>query len=129
MEITAAGAVLAVLLTVSLQMLAATAARRRAVEDRQTALVEAANAMERLAAVPWEEVTDEDLAEMQLSEPAQKVLRRGTLAVDVRKAGGEPEAKRIAVTVAWQDGSGNPQRPVTLVAWRYRAGFPQPNEP
>lgn len=121
-EVSVAGVLLAVLITVSLQLMGATAARRRAVEDRQTAGVEASNVMERLAALPWEELTPENVAAVRLSSEARKTLCEGRLEIDVARPGDEPllDQKRITVSVGWQDRSGAPQRPVRLVSWRYR---------
>lgn len=121
LELAVAGILLGTLLTVCLQMVGATAARRRAVEDRQTAMLEAGNVMERLAARPWDELTPEAVAEIELSSEARESLLEGRLEVDVTRGGpDEPDAKRVAVLVRWNDRSGKPQRPVRLVAWRYR---------
>jgi len=130
MEVSVAGVLLATLLTICLQLLGVTASRRHSLEDRQTAVLEAANAMERLAAQPWEDLTGEMAAAMRLSDEARQSLAEGRLDVDVADAAGEPAARRITVTVGWIDRSGKPQQPVRLVAWRYRdAKSPIDREP
>ena len=53
LELVVAGALLGTLLVVCLQLLAATAAQRRAADQRQLAVLEVGNVMERLAARPW----------------------------------------------------------------------------
>lgn len=120
LEVTIAGVLLGVLLTVCLQLMGASAAGRRAVEARQTALVEASNVMERLSAQPWETLAAEKSPPVELSAWAKKSLPGGRLDVEVTPSGQTPEARRIAVAVQWQDAAGRLQRPVRLVAWRYR---------
>ena len=122
LEVSVAGVLLAALLTVCVQFLGATAARRRAMEDRQTAILEAGNVMERLGARQWHELTPETARAMELSEEAQQSLAEARLEVEVAEVPDEAGARRVAVAVHWEDGSGRPQRPVRLVAWRYRIG-------
>lgn len=120
MEVTVAGVLLGVLLAVCLQMLAAMAGHRRALEERQTAIVEASNVIERLSAAPWDALVQEEVAAIDLSDWAKGALPEGRLDVEVTPSGDSPEARRIVVAVHWRDASGNAARPVRLVAWRYR---------
>ena len=105
---------------VCLQMLSAAAAQRRAAEERQTAIREAANLMERLGTVPFDRLTPEGVAAVQLSGEARRALPEAELEVQLSSPPGQPEAKRIVVLLRWQDRTGRFLRPVRLVAWRYQ---------
>lgn len=122
MEIAAAGILLAVMLTVSLQFVRATSGQRRGLQARRTAIQEAANVMERLCARSWEELTPEVAAQVQLSEEARRAFPDGELQVEVALPEKEPDGKRIAVVLRWPAGPEQPDRSVRLVAWKYRVG-------
>jgi len=120
LELLVAGAALATLMAVCLQMLSAAAAQRRAAEDRQTAIREAANLMERLGTVPFDRLTPGGVGAVRLSGEARRGLPGGELEIQLSSPPGQPDAKRIVVLLRWQDRTGRFLRPVRLVAWRYR---------
>lgn len=119
-EMVAAGAILVALLAVSMQFLHATAVHRRTTRQREVAIQETANLMERLAAIPWQDLTVEKARQVQLSDIAGRTLPGAKLTIDVGQPAEEPSAKRIAVALAWEDESRRLGRPVRLTAWRYR---------
>jgi len=121
LECVVAGIILAVTAFLCLQTLAATAAARRAGGRRQTALFEASNLMERLAARPWAELTAEGVKGMSLGDEAKRTLPGARLDVRVDDETSEPAARRITLSITYDGPGGNPARPVRLVAWRYRA--------
>jgi hypothetical protein len=120
LEMAVAGALLGTLLFVCLQLLAATAAQRRAAEQRQLALFELENAMERVAARPWAELTPETVVAPPLSPSLRDRLPAAELKVEVTPASPEPNAKRIAVSLRWQDRAGQFTEPVRIVTWRWK---------
>lgn len=120
LEVTVAGALLVAVLAICLQMLRATAAGHRARGTRQMAIIETGNVMERLSAVPWEDLTPQAARAMQLSPQARRGLTAAELEIEITQRPDRPGAKRIAVRVRWQDPAGRVVRPVRLVAWRYR---------
>ena len=120
LEISAAGILLAVMMTICLQFFRATAAQRRAIQDHRTAIREADNLMERVCARPWEELTPEGVAGVQLSEEARRALGGSQVEIDVTQPDDEPDGKRITVLLRWPAGPDQPDRSVWLVAWRYR---------
>jgi hypothetical protein len=117
-----------------------TATQRMALDQRQTALHEAANIMERLSTKPWDDLTPEKLSEISLSPELKSALPEGELKINLveqpsrllseteqssplpNNAGVTPasQCKRITITIRWQDRSGQWTQPVRLVAWRYR---------
>lgn len=121
LEMFVAGTLVAILLSICLQVMKATAEQQRAIEHCQLAVQEAANLMERLCARPWPQLTPETARQLQLREEIRQVLPGAALAVSVVQPAGEPEAKRIAVEIRWQGKPNRAMRPVRLVAWKYRS--------
>jgi hypothetical protein len=119
MELLVAGALLGTLLVVCLQLIAATSAQHRATDQRQLAVIEVGNVMERLAAQPWSELTPQTAAP-RLSPPVAKRLPSAELKVEVAPSPAEPDAKRIVVSLRWQDRAGQFMQPVKLVTWRWK---------
>lgn len=120
LEMVAAAAMLLALLAVSLKFFHATADYRRTVRQREMATQEVANLMERLAAIPWKELTAGKAQRVELSELARRTLPGAKLTIEVIQPADEPAAKRIAVALAWEDASRRLGQPVRLTAWRYR---------
>ncbi len=120
LELAAAGVLLAVILAVCAQFFRASAKQRRGLEARRIAMQEVANAMERLCAQPWEQVTPEGAGPIELSEDAEQTLPGGQVEIDVLQPDDEPGAKRITVELRWEPEVGQPPRRVRLVAWKYR---------
>ena len=108
LELAVAGALLGTLMVVCLQLLAATAEQRRAADQRQLAILEVENAMERLAARPWAELTPEAVAAPQLSPSIRNRLPGAELKVEVTDAVGRAacQANRRFASLA------GPRRPV-----------------
>lgn len=130
-ELVAGAAILVGLLAVSLQFFHATALHRRTTRQREVALQELANVMERLAVIRWQDLTTEKARQVQLSDVASRSLPGATLTIEVsqpaadksaadKSAAEEPPAKRIVVALAWEDQSRRLGRPIRLSAWRYR---------
>ncbi len=122
LEMVVAATLLGTLLMVCLQLCVATAAQRRAAAQRQCAILELANAMERIAARPWNELTTAALAAERLSPSAVGQLPGVELKIDVSTPAAEPEAKRLVASIVWRDPGGRPLKPLTLTTWRYRHG-------
>jgi len=122
LEVIVAGVLVAAVMSICLRMLHATAAAHRAAERRQTAVWEAANVMERLGALSWDELTEQRAAEMQLSQEVRRQLPGGELQIELADTPAEPQARLVVVLVRWQDRSGRFVRPVQLAAFRYPAG-------
>ena len=122
METMAGAAILAVLITVCLQMFASVSVSRRASERRAMALQEAANTIERISALPWDQITIENLTAMKLAPSAQEHLAGATLKLLLRPIETIPFAKQVQVEITWQNDAGGMDAPVRLNYWFY----PQP---
>lgn len=120
-EITIAVFLLAVSMILTVRVLGWVASERRAGERRQCATREAANVMERLAALPWERVTADTAKSLTFSDTARQSLPSGELDVTVDEPAGS-DAKRMSVRVRWRNRGGEWDAPVRLTAWKFRAG-------
>jgi hypothetical protein len=122
LEAIIAGVLLGALLTLTLHLLAAAAAGRRAADARRCAIEELGNVMERVTARPWAELTTAALARKQetLSASAADELPGAELKIEVAADAKDPGAKRITATIRWQDAGGRFLAPATLTTWKYK---------
>lgn len=120
MELVVAVALLGTLLTVCLQLLAATAGQRRAADQRQLAVIEVGNIMERLASRPWTELTSEAVADQTISPSVVKRLPNAELKIEVTTPSAEPNAKRVVVSLRWQDDANQLVKPIKIATWRWK---------
>ena len=116
-EMMAASAMTAVLVTMCVQMLTLTAVQRRGAERRSIALEEAANVTESLSSLTWEEMTPERIAQVRLSEAAQQILGDGALKIALEPSTSGPPAKLIRVEIAWPNGASGGDAAVRLSSW------------
>jgi Tfp pilus assembly protein PilV len=121
-EMTIAGVLIVVAMTVTVQIVGSIALERKAVERRERALLEAENVLERIVARPWNELTNESLSKSQLSSTTAGFLRSPTLKASVASFDDAPARKKVLVEIRWLDRSGHSEAPVRLVAWTYRRG-------
>lgn len=119
-ELAVAGVLLLAFTMLCAKYFAVTAMQRKALNQRQTALNEAANIMERITAGPWDDLTTEGLAKISLSPETKSALPEGELKIDLADEDEKPAAKRITVTIHWRDQAGGWFEPVRLCAWRCR---------
>ena len=129
LEIVVSGALLAVVLTVSARMVWTIARQREAILDRQTALCEAGNVMERIFARPWDQLSDEALQSVRPSDDFQRALPGGKLSIELTSLAEDPAAKRILVKLSWMHEPDQPDRSVQLVALRYQIAPPRDDGP
>jgi Tfp pilus assembly protein PilV len=120
LEVVVAFGLLAVLIAVCLQMLSATAAGRRAAERRAVALQEAANIMERIAAMPWDQITGERLQEIELSPSVREILPGAAVNLTTEAASDAgPPGKHVGLEITWTNAVGDRDAPVRLSYWTY----------
>ncbi len=105
-------------------LLAGAARGRKAAEERQIALAETANVLERVARRPWSQVMPDALKTETISPAAQERLQSARLEIDVTVEPAEPASKRIGVALFWKDRTGRELTPARLTTWIY-----QPKEP
>lgn len=117
-ELVIAAGMLAVILSLTVKILGQAGQQRRAAERRQRALVEASNAMERITARPYDEVTAQGAAAVKLSPDTAAALPGAELNVDVRDESiSGVSSRRVAVRLRWKDSAGQWEAPVRLATW------------
>ena len=119
-ETTVAMVILSAAIIAVAQLIASVATQRNVAARDTLARQEAANQMERLFAMPWGELGEDHVSQMQLSEGSRQRLPNPELAFVIGPAGGEPVQRRIRVEVTWADTSDQYRRNASLTAWRYK---------
>jgi type II secretory pathway pseudopilin PulG len=112
--------VLGVLTSLCLQFHAAASDQRRQVFAQLAATQEAANLLERVEALEWNELTPARAARFELSAQARQALPEPRVEMLVDEPAGTPPARRVAIAVHWRAEPGEPECAVRLVAWRYK---------
>jgi type II secretory pathway pseudopilin PulG len=121
LELTVAIMLLAVVLASLGPLLSWIRQQRRTAEDRQLAVLELANAAERLSLTPYRELTAESLQSLELPAAAAEELPGAVLTGQIADEA-DPAAKRITLELAWRADGVRPIKPLRLVVWR----FPDP---
>jgi hypothetical protein len=120
-EVGIATLVLVVVMGLTVSTLSTIGRERRAADQRQRAVLEVANLMERITARPFDEVTSSLARGLSLSDAARSSLRDSELAIEI-SGGDEPanagrSAKRIMIRLRWRGPAGQWQAPVRLTSW------------
>ena len=121
LEAIVAAALLAVIGTVLLRSLGLANLERRAVQQRAIAQVELASAVERAAAMSWDDLTPQRLARLQLPPDCLPLLPDGRLTWTVEHLTAAPEAKHVRAEITWRMPGSGPSPPCRLNFWVYRA--------
>ncbi len=118
-EMAIATILLGAAMTMTVQVLGHAARVRRDADHRQRATLEVGNLMERLAAIPFDELTEARARGLTLSEATTRLLPNAELAVSVKDEKPAPDraSKRLAVRLRWRGRSGEWEAPVRLVTW------------
>lgn len=94
--------------------------QQHSIDVRELAVVEAGNLMEQLTSLSWNDLTQERLAPLMLSDNFRQALPAATWELTVEPSTEKPEAKRIGIKIEYRDRVGQPVRPVRLTSWVYR---------
>jgi hypothetical protein len=101
LEAAVAGALVAVLLTITLRLLGIAAIERRAAEKRAIAIEEVAGAVERARALDWEETTQDRLAKISVSPALPNLLPGAKLSWSLETSADGPPAKIVRAELTW----------------------------
>ncbi len=118
-ELAMAAVMLTIAMALTVNVLNYAGQQRRSADRRQRAIVEVANAMERITAEPFDDVTAERMRRLSISPASAGALPGAELAAEVAEESPGPgrSAKRIAVRLRWKGRSGEWEAPVRLVTW------------
>jgi prepilin-type N-terminal cleavage/methylation domain-containing protein len=126
-EISAAIALLAVCAVSFALLVSLTASERVAERMRQTAIDQAQNVMECLAAVPPERIVAGDFDKEAAESLIERSLPDGKITFDAKKI--ELDRMVLTVTVSWCNGEQQPRREVSLFRlWTLQTESPVPSE-
>lgn len=125
-EVTAAIVLLATMVGICVQMLAALALQQRVAERRTWAIETATNLMERYAARDWNDVTPETAATLSLEPETSGVLADAKLAVEVIEEQTPVAAKQVRLNLSWDEPQADRSPTVRLSSWVFQQGRPSP---
>jgi len=113
---------LGAVLTIALPALSWVLRERRATHRQQDAIQEVHNVLERITVRPWDDLSQDSLADIQPSDAIQRQLPRAALEVLVAEDPQSEDTRRVTVTLGWQQQPDRPQTTVSATAWVYRTG-------
>lgn len=120
-EVTVGLIVALVALAAVSQLVTLIALQRRTAADLRAGTLAAGNAMEQIAALPWERLTPDGAADIELPAQLGQVLDDPRLSIRVTPVEETPAGRRIDLQLDWRDRAGNRVEPVRLTAWRHEA--------
>jgi prepilin-type N-terminal cleavage/methylation domain-containing protein len=117
-ELSVATVVLAVAMTVTVQIVAQAIAEHRAADRRVCAIQEAGNVLERLSIQPWDKLTPESLEKLELARRVERLIPGAEVTISMVDAD-SGVAKRVTVQVRWTARDARRTAPVRLTTWLY----------
>ena len=108
------------------QLLFIAAGQRRATEQRRLAVQEVANVAERVAALPWDRLTDDWLAAQTPSAELLAAVPQAQVDYVLSAEPGPPAARRIRLEVTWLNAAGQTVAPAGLTVWKFPTPEQQP---
>jgi len=109
---------IAIALMTAAELLIAATQQQKSWEFRRAATCEASNILDGVMARSYGDVTADKLAQLRLSEDADRSLPGGKVSVQVVESEEVPRSRRVQVEIGWQNGAGRTEQ-VQLVAWKY----------
>jgi hypothetical protein len=125
LEVTASVAMLAVLMTISVQMLVAVNSQQRATERRALALAAVQAVAEQVGNTRWDELTVEAAGKVEIPEAARRQLPGVKLDVTVQDELQPVAAKRVTITLVWNGPHGQATAPLRLTTWVFPEDSPE----
>ena len=119
LEVGVALVVLSAAMVALVQLISLTVRQRRLDDQRSLALQELANEAERVAVLPWGELTPEKLASWKPSPELLALLPSVTCRAEIHEEAGTPFLRRIELGVGWTNAVGEEVTPVELSLWRH----------
>lgn len=122
---TAIGVTLAAIMMIGVAQLVSLEVRQRhEARAMRGATQAAANLLERLMALPWEDLNSETANALQLSSHVTALLDEPQLLVTVEPVADAVATRRITVQIDWINRAGQRVTPIQLTAWRHSEATP-----
>ena len=90
---------------------------QRQTEQRQVALTEVENLMERIAALSYSEISQSVVDKYVIPESVLRQLSNADLKIQIQETKVLPPMKKIQIELTWQGQPGQKIRPVRLISW------------
>lgn len=91
--------------------------QHRQTEHRQLAIVEVENMMERVVALPFNDISQTKVDKFVLSESALSQLVNPKLEIKISDSNGLLQTKKIQIQLEWKNYQGMNMAPVRLTSW------------
>jgi len=117
LELVISGLVLGIILSTAIPMLGWVARERKLNQQQEAAILEAANLMERIAGLSWDELSSERVEELPISPALLRQLPDARSSAAVELDPGEPRLKRVRIEITWEVAPGRAAPPVKLASW------------
>jgi Tfp pilus assembly protein PilV len=125
-EVTAAAAMLAVLLASSVQVMRALSIQQKAAARRTMALQTVQALAEDLANTPWDQLTPETAGKLTVPDVVNLYLPGAAFSASVAEQEQPLASKRLSVELRWRGPSGQPAGPLRLTTWVFPDAVPAP---
>ena len=119
-EVSASAVLLAALVSGSLEMIRRVLLIQEETRKNDIAHCEVANLMETVALTPWEELTEDNLSRLELSDAVLSELHNARLEVHVEATKADTDGKRILLRLLWNDPNNNDLSKAELACWRFQ---------
>ena len=118
---------LGIAMTLTLKVASWIGHENREGDRRQRAILEVSNLMERLSALPFDQLDQKTVASLTLSPATARALPNSKLAISLAQDDpvGGSGSKRIDVMLRWRDTADAWTGPVTLSSWIHASGSDQ----
>lgn len=120
MELTAAAAMLGMLLASSVQVLRTFSHQQRAADRQGVALQTVQNLMEELTNRRWDELTPGDVTGLRVPDAVASYLPGAEIMATATDEPEPVESRRITIALTWDTPSGQRGGPVQLTAWAFQ---------
>jgi type II secretory pathway pseudopilin PulG len=125
-EIIAAIAILAVLLTSTVQVMRVMTTQHVAADRRTLALETVQNVAEQIGNIPWAELTPEAAGKLTVPDAVKPFLPEAKLAATVTDLQEPVAAKRVSIELTWNAPNGINSRPARLTVWSFQHDLASP---
>jgi hypothetical protein len=112
LELVISGLLLGVVISATVPMLGSIARQRQLSRQRQAAILEVGNLMERLTTLDWDSLTQERAATFELAGPLKSAMPDSQLKITVTADEAQPSAKHVLIELRWETVPSRPAPPV-----------------